>query len=196
MAKSFKKMNSIEQAIFELKTQVQMRMSEKNYEALVGLVFKLKQEIHKIRQMKNVKDVEQKAHFDNIRLQAEGFICDLVTSIAKDLTELFQFSYELRKQDQEDQYTYELLNGAVKPCILVDIITNNVWLKSKKMGLKKELTFRLMLTFNDQKYTLCYDSSSKPSAQSSLPLAMKDKSFQGNKELAHSVKIVLVKKGI
>ena len=92
-------MNSIEQAIFELKTQIQMCMSEKNYEIMVSLIFKLKLEIQKIKQMKNVKDVEQKAHFDNIRLQAEGFITDLVTSVAKDLTELFQFSYELRKQD-------------------------------------------------------------------------------------------------
>lgn len=92
-------------------------------------------------------------------------------------------------------YSYELLNGAVKPCILVDIITNNVWLKSKRMSLKKELNYRLMLTFNENKYTLCYDQSSK-SSQNSLPLAMKDKSFQNNKEMAYNVKILLVKKGI
>ena len=74
-------------------------------------------------------------------------------------------------------YTYELLNGAVKPCILVDIIMNNVWLKSKKMSFAKDLCFRLMLTFNDHKYTLSYESSNKVSTQSSLPLAVKDKSF-------------------
>lgn len=49
MAKSFKKMNSIEQAIFELKTQIQMCMSEKNYEVMVSLIFKLKLEIQKIK---------------------------------------------------------------------------------------------------------------------------------------------------
>ena len=58
MAKSFKKMNSIEQAIFELKTQIQMSMSEKNYELMVSQIFKLKQETHKIKQIKSIKDIE------------------------------------------------------------------------------------------------------------------------------------------
>ena len=73
---------------------------------------------------------------------------------------------------------------------------NNVWLKTKKMSFAKEMCFRLMLTFNDQKYTLCYDSGNKMSTQAQLPLAVKDKSFQGNKDFAYSVKILLVKKGI
>lgn len=138
MAKNFKKMDSIEKSIFELKIQIQMKLSEKNYEGLVQLIFKLKTEIRKIQNTSGVKAVQQKAYFDNICLSAEGFICELITGISKDLTELFKFSYELRKQDQDDDYTYDLLNGAVKPMILVDIITNNVYQKNKRMGLKRD----------------------------------------------------------
>lgn len=123
-----------------------MRLSEKNYEGLVQLIFKLKQEIYTLKNTSMIKDVEQKAHFDNIRLSADGFICDVITGIAKDLTELFIFSYELRKHDQNDEFTYELLNGAVKPMILVDVITNNVYLKNKKMGLRRDQAYRLIMT--------------------------------------------------
>ena len=66
-----------------------------------------------------MNDVEQKAHVDNIRISANGFTVNVVTGIAKDLTELFAFAYELRKQDTSDEFTYDLLNGPVKPSILV-----------------------------------------------------------------------------
>ena len=80
-------------------------------------------------------------------MQTDSFICDLVTNIAKDLTDLFMFSFELRRQDTKDEYSYDLLNGAVKPCILVDVICNNVWTKNKKMTFKRDLKFNLTITF-------------------------------------------------
>ena len=126
-----------------------MAVMEKDNASIVGLIIKIKLEIAKIKDLKKTNDVEQKAHFDNVRLQADGFICDLVTNIAKDLTELFMFSFELRKQDVNDEYSYDLLNGAVKPCILVDVICNNFWSKNKRMALKKELKFNLTITYKE-----------------------------------------------
>ena len=117
-----------------------MQLSEKNYEQLVTQIIKLKKEIKSIKKnAASIKDVEKKAHIDNIRITADGFITSVVTGLNSDFTELFIFCFELRKQDTNDEFTYELLNGPVKPAILVDIILNNIWMKNnQKMGHRKE----------------------------------------------------------
>ena len=58
MAKSFKKMHSIEQQIFECKTQLQMAVMEKDFAQIVSLIIRIKLEIAKIRQLKISNDVE------------------------------------------------------------------------------------------------------------------------------------------
>lgn len=53
--------------------------------------------------------------------------------MSKDQNHLMAFAYELRKQDVDNLYSYEFLNGQVKPAVLVDIIMSNSWneIKSK-----------------------------------------------------------------
>ena len=140
-------MESVEKNVFELKAQIQLRLSEKNYEQLVTHIIKLKKEIRSIKKnAASIKDVEKKAHIDNIRITADGFITSVVTGLNNDFTELFNFCYELRKQDNNDEFTYELLNGPVKPAILVDIIVNNIWVKSnQRMGHRRNQSFRLVI---------------------------------------------------
>lgn len=54
-----------------------------------------------------------------------NIIIDTVTEISRDLTELFAFAFELRKVDSDNKYSYDFLNGAVNPPIVVQIIMNN-----------------------------------------------------------------------
>ena len=135
-----------------------MRLSEKDYEVLVSLIIKLKECIVQAKLTSSrTKEIEQKAKIDIIRMQADGFLLNVITGLANDLTELFAFAYELRKQDAADLYTEDLLNGPVKPAILVTIIANNVWLsKSKKMGLKRDDAYRFVISHCEYRYNLCY----------------------------------------
>ena len=60
-------------------------------------------------------------------MNIDRFTEDMVTQISLDPQKLLAFAYELRKQDGEDRYSYELLNGQVRPHVLVTIICSNKW---------------------------------------------------------------------
>lgn len=47
--------------------------------------------------------------------------------MAADPEEILKFAYELRKQDTEDKYSFNILNGQVRPPALVDMIVANKW---------------------------------------------------------------------
>jgi len=85
-----------------------------------------------------------------------NIIIDTITEISRDLTELFAFSFELRKADSDNKYSYEFLNGAVNPPIIVQIIMNNHWDSRKKRMIVGEANYRLVISINQQRYTLCY----------------------------------------
>lgn len=56
------------------------------------------------------------------------FVEDLIYNLCKKGSNfIFKFAYELRKFDVSDKYSYELLNGQVRPEIFVDIICANKW---------------------------------------------------------------------
>ena len=91
-------MDKLEKEAFELKEMIQLRLSEKDYKLLVTCIIKLKSNIESLQQQAlKVKDVEKRAKYDNIRMQAEQFVQNVITGIQEDLTELFAFAYELRK---------------------------------------------------------------------------------------------------
>ena len=52
---------------------------------------------------------------------------EVVQELAADADEILKFAFELRKQDTEDKYSFNLLNGQVRPPVLVDIIMANKW---------------------------------------------------------------------
>ena len=76
---------------------------------------------------KNQTNVEDKAAIEIFKLDTYNYLTNLVMNFATNYDRLFAFCFELRKQDSCNNYTYELLNGNVKPPILVDIIMNNTW---------------------------------------------------------------------
>ena len=47
--------------------------------------------------------------------------------MALDTVQLIKFCYHLRKADVEDKYSYEFLNGNIRPNVLVDMICCNKW---------------------------------------------------------------------
>ena len=47
--------------------------------------------------------------------------------MAVDPEEILKFAYELRKQDTEDKYSFNILNGQVRPPALVEMIIANKW---------------------------------------------------------------------
>ena len=51
--------------------------------------------------------------------------------ISKEPDQLVTFAYELRRQDINDKYTFEFINGNVKPSIFNDIIMSNYWDKNE-----------------------------------------------------------------
>ena len=86
---------------------------------------------------------------------------DLVTKIGQDEVDFFKFAYELRRLDPSDKYTWEFLNGAVQPSILVSMILANKWNASaKKMNVdKKKNNFVFFSSFNNEIVTI--DTTSK-----------------------------------
>lgn len=72
-----------------------------------------------------------------------------MTELSKEADELVAFAYELRKQDVNDKYTYDFLNGQVKPSILVDIIMSNRWNEDAfEMQVQKGTSFRINIGQN------------------------------------------------
>jgi hypothetical protein len=62
-----------------------------------------------------------------------------------DNEEFLKFAYELRKIDVDNKYSYNLMNGQVKPNILVDIICSNKWnVEESRMMVDPKFKYRLI----------------------------------------------------
>jgi hypothetical protein len=104
-------------------------------------------------------------------------IADTVADLAKDLSQLFSFAFELRKNDPNNQYSSTFLTGNVNPPVVVDIIMDNTWDSTKKaMTLAKNCEYRMVLPIGQQKFTLVYikDVSSLPAAEISVPFILNE----------------------
>ena len=65
--------------------------------------------------------------------------------MAAEPDEILKFAFHLRKVDTEDKYSYNILNGQLRPPILVDIIMANKWnAKEGKMIIKEEERYAIM----------------------------------------------------
>ena len=160
-AKNYNKLNELEQQIYESKANVQLLMTEKNYEEIVAELIHLKEMGLEIKNQKHEgESIESKSHRDIWYNDTERFIVDTVSDISKDVSELLKFAYELRKQDAEDKYSYDILNGQVSPQILVDIFMNNKWdEEEQRMVLVKEQNYRFIINVGKNRFTLCYLNS-------------------------------------
>ena len=74
--------------------------------------------------------------------------------ISEQPNELFPFVYQLRIQDTQNKFTFDLLNGFIKPNILIDIFLANRWDElSESMMPTTKNKFRLIVGKEKQSLT-------------------------------------------
>lgn len=60
-------------------------------------------------------------------MKADSALESIIDDLANNQNDLVEFAYELRKTDTSDDLTFDLLNGRVRPSVLVEIILSNKW---------------------------------------------------------------------
>ena len=78
-------------------------------------------------EMSNVQDLDTKCKFELQFNDSMRSLEDHITSISRSNSEFYKFAYELRKIDIQNQFTFEFLNGQVKPHCIVEMICANQW---------------------------------------------------------------------
>ena len=76
-------------------------------------------------EMNCVQDLETKCKFELQYNDSMRNIEDQVTAISHSNLEFYKFAYELRRIDHQNKYTFEFLNGQVKPHCIVEIVCAN-----------------------------------------------------------------------
>ena len=105
----------------------------KDYKLQVETTIKLLKEINngkvdvKNRLNKRELTLDEGAGFSIVQNNGKSAIEDHITSISKSPEGLMQFAYELRKQDVNDEYSKELLEGHVQPISLYELLISNKW---------------------------------------------------------------------
>lgn len=100
--------------------------------------------------------MEEKSAIELFKLNTENFLTEIITNLAANYDRLFAFCFELRKQDSNNNYSEDLLNGCVKPSILVDIIMNNTWdQKKRRMYQTRDIYFRFVYVCEGSYYDVC-----------------------------------------
>lgn len=127
-AKHFKELDEDEQFIFVSMEELFLLKNQRNYSGLVPCMMKLKDFLDQREKKKATDDDIEVAARIALHVQ-RGRRCleDTVTAIQDTPRDLIAFAYELRKQDADDKYSWDFLNGQVTPAILVDIIMSNTW---------------------------------------------------------------------
>lgn len=112
--------------------------NERDHLQLVKSLFELKDRLSQYLETHTLKDqhVEEAGpseedRNDIIAKQAIIMSEEVVQELAADADEILKFAFELRKQDTDDKYSFNLLNGQVRPPVLVDIIMANKWSSSE-----------------------------------------------------------------
>lgn len=82
--------------------------------------------------MKKKMEFDDMAGHDYELNIAKRKIEDFITKLSDDSIEFHKFAFELRKVDPSNHYSFDLLNGQVKPRALVDIICSNTWIPAQK----------------------------------------------------------------
>lgn len=121
-AKTYSELSSQCQAIHD--SIQEAYRTKTNYEALVKNLVEIYEKIDKLKKEETI-DISQHAMNDLTCSKGSRFIEDIITDIQKDPQQLFKFAYELRRFDKENVYSYQFLNGQVKPHTFVDIIMSN-----------------------------------------------------------------------
>ena len=95
-------------------------------------------------------DANVRADIEKHLSNAHNSLTTTIQMLVQDIEKLQCFAYELRKQDEPDEYYTDLfLKEKVTPSILFDLFKCNFWNEQeKKMQVKEQFKFR-MLVGND-----------------------------------------------
>lgn len=128
----------------------------------------------------------------------EHVLKETISILNQDLDKLFEFAYELRRQDKNhgNHHTSMLLNGNVRPPVLANIILANYWDEDeKRMKCDYGKRFRLALaeSGNPIVYLRNYfkNLTEKPIIQRQMP----DGSLSGGNGYIDEVHLLLQPKG-
>lgn len=103
-----------ELVIRQLMKNISMLNEDGHYEDVVEEILKLIDYRNSLKNSEKLHDIDQLAK-RNISINlADRYLEDLVTGIASSYQSLLKFAYYLRKNDKNDLYTFNLLNGQVK----------------------------------------------------------------------------------
>lgn len=146
-ATQFSGYNKASQQLFELMQGV--FKCRRNHEDLVKAVIKLLDCIESKKNGEKMDDLEEQSAVDHMLSKASRQLEQIVLDLNQDSQQLIKFCYYLRKLDVENKYSFNLLNGYVRPPILVDIICANRW--DEKLGqMQSDAAFNIHIG-NDNK---------------------------------------------
>lgn len=148
-----------------------------DYEGLVKQMIELYEHSDKLKDYEDQEDdLDIRTEKDYWSSVSDRRIEDVVTMISKDAQDLCRFAFELRKQDRENKYTWEFMNGQVEPSILISVFTANSWNpKLQVMEVDKNSQFRI---FNQYKGDVMTTITNKKG--SSPPFVIKNVSNANN----------------
>ena len=87
-------------------------MSQQNYAESVKSIFSLLDKIKQfVNSNRNLTNIDDRAAIDLFKHNTYQYLTDLITNLSKNYDRLFAFCFELRKQDLNNNYTFDLLNG-------------------------------------------------------------------------------------
>ena len=144
-SKNHSEMNQFDKKVLEFREQILIYHSENRYDELVKTMIEL--------QKYSTANFTQETDY----VSCEEVIRNTVKSIAEDLSQLFEFAYELRKNDLANVYSYQFLSGNVIQQVIIDIIMDNFWDISKKcMILSTKNEYEMTMTIQESKFKLAY----------------------------------------
>lgn len=154
-AKAFSNVSRVGQVIMESTQAIFQRFNEKNKtKSLVKEMITLQRKVDELKEDQHTTDdptvrADIAKHLSN----AENSLETTIQMLVQDVEKLQCFAYELRKQDEPDEYYTDLfLKDKVTPPLLFDLFKCNFWNEQdKRMQVKEQFKFR-MLVGNDNVY--------------------------------------------
>lgn len=107
--------------------------NEKNYADLVSSMITLRDKIDSFLAGRGLTQAGEDGQpteeegDDIIAKQAMITLEEVVQELCADPEEIHKFAFELRKQDTGDKYSFDFLNGQVRPPVLIEMILANKW---------------------------------------------------------------------
>lgn len=118
-------------------------------------MMKLQDCIKAKKEGEKMPDIEAQSALDHMLSKASRQLEQVVLDFNQDPQKLMSFCYFLRKIDTKNEYTFEFLNGLVKPAILVDIICANKW-DSVHQQMKYDVKTEFMIHIGNENKALEY----------------------------------------